>query len=187
MPPAPLAISRLQVERTQPFEVLPAQLSKLIQQLRQRLPCALARLRQAVELVEWLALAGFQYSPRPRHPVGALSVDEMSHNVERAPHLAAFIARGPRRRQLAQQCVECFWSMRKQRNGGTQVVFHPASIRGTKVRKKNLEHAGGRHQAYLFDRCIRRQAQRADQRGGYGLWRHHLRAWRVGPELLPDV
>src|SRR5690242_6124800 len=105
-------------------KVLPAETGKLVQKLRQLLPPALALLSEPIEAFKGLRFAGIEDAMQPRNPVRALAVNQMTHYIEGAPAIVAFVAGGPRFGQIAQQCVESRRRAAEQRHGLREVVFH---------------------------------------------------------------
>src|SRR5438045_1537090 len=99
-------IIRRQVHRAKRVEILSAQSSKLVQELRQRLAFAVALLCPAIKLVEGTVFTMLKNDSCPHHPVGALAVDQVADDIEHAPSVLAFILRRPPRRQITQQRVQ---------------------------------------------------------------------------------
>jgi hypothetical protein len=124
VPPTPLKILFLQIHRAQFSQPLRAQARKFIQQLSQRFARTLALLSPTIERLEPPRLAKLQYPPSPRHPIRALAMIQMPHDIERAPRALTFIAQRPRFRQITQQRIECSRRACEQRYGVLQVLFH---------------------------------------------------------------
>src|SRR5438874_9743280 len=103
---APLKVLLPQIQSPQFSKIFRPQSGELIQQLCQRLALTLTFLSPAIERLKSFCLAKLQDHPRPRHPIGALAVNEMSEDVERAPGFLAFVTNGPGFRQVAQQRIE---------------------------------------------------------------------------------
>src|SRR5882762_2214297 len=95
MPSAAREVLWPQIQRAQLVQILCPQAREFIQQIAQRLAFALAFLRETIEALEWLRLAGFQDPPRTREPVGEFAMDEVADDVVGAPSLLAFIAVRP--------------------------------------------------------------------------------------------
>src|SRR3954468_18004865 len=106
MASAALEIRRLQLQRAQFAQVVFAEARELIQQLRQGSAFVLALLRLAIEALEGARLPMLQDHAGARHPVGALTVDEMSHDVEGCPSALAFVGVRPRFRKIAEKRVQ---------------------------------------------------------------------------------
>src|SRR5438477_5921712 len=121
---APLQVLRAQIQGAQFTKIFRPQAGEFIQQLRQRSAFALALLSPAVEGLEAFCLTKLQDHLRSRHPVGALAVNEMSDDVERAPSFFTFIGERPGFRQIAQQCIESRGSASQQRYSLVQVMLH---------------------------------------------------------------
>src|SRR6516165_8182997 len=82
-PPRPVLV--LQIQRLQGSQILPSQAGEIVQELVERLALTLFELRKSVKGIEWPRFAFLQDDPQPRHPVGALSDDQVANDVERAP------------------------------------------------------------------------------------------------------
>ena len=89
-----------EIQGTQFGEILSPDPGKFVQQFWKRLTLALALLGAAVERGECAALAEFQNSFRARHPVGALSMDQVPEHIERTERVSALISQGPLFRQI---------------------------------------------------------------------------------------
>jgi hypothetical protein len=122
--PAKRKVRRLESEPAQFAQVLRPQLGKLIQKLAERLALALPRLGEAIESVERSALSELQDHLRPRHPVGALAMDEMTDNIECAPGIRAFIVRRPLVGKVPQKRIQGCRRALEERYGLVQAMRH---------------------------------------------------------------
>src|SRR6476646_5264267 len=80
----------------------------------------------AIKWHERLTLAELQYQLYSRDPVRALAVNQVAHNVERAPGAFAFISQSPGFWQITQKRVESSGGARKQKYSLLQAGFHQA-------------------------------------------------------------
>src|SRR5215472_10185310 len=134
MQPAPVEILSSKIPRAQLVQVLRAQSAELVEQLAERLAVALALVPLAIERVKGARLPKFQHPPRPRNPVGPLTVDQVSAHAGRGPRALPFIALGPSLRQISQKRVERRRRPLEKRNRVFQSLFHhPPRFRTTGI------------------------------------------------------
>src|SRR5690242_906119 len=93
-------------------------------QLREGFALAFLHVPRAVKRLKSLALAKLQQDLRPRDPVRALAVNQMSNDLGRTPSVFPFVALRPHFRQIPQKRGECSWSAREKRYRVLQVVLH---------------------------------------------------------------
>ena len=93
------------MQRFERPQVFPAQRRELVEQARERSSFRFHKLREAIELLEWLCLAALKDDPRARHPVRAFAVNQVPDDVERA-RVATFVGRDPPVRKAAHERVE---------------------------------------------------------------------------------
>src|SRR5438067_2475602 len=124
MSPTLLEVLRAQIQGAQFIKIFRPQTRESVQQSRQRSIFTLPLLSPAVEGFKRLSLAKLQDHLSSRHPIGALAVNEMANDIERAPSLVAFIAERPSFRQIAQQHIESRRSASQKRYGVLQVMWH---------------------------------------------------------------
>jgi len=96
-----------QAQRRQLAEIGLAQRREFLEQTGQRSSFRHRELREAIERVEGPPLAVLQDDPDARHPVGSLTMDQVSDDIERTPGFAPFMRDDPPVRKAAQQRVEC--------------------------------------------------------------------------------
>src|SRR3954464_11252726 len=85
------ALQRGEGVRPEPLE--------LVEELGERLSLAVAELGEPVERLECPTPPLLDDDARARDPVGALTLDQVPHDVERAPRVGALVRVGPRRGQ----------------------------------------------------------------------------------------
>jgi hypothetical protein len=71
------------------------------QELGQRFALAFSNLSNTVKRIEGHSFAVVENAAQARHPVGTVSEDQMTNDVERSLGFAAFIAMGPKLGQAA--------------------------------------------------------------------------------------
>ena len=107
----------LQIESFELCEILGAQAGEFIQALLQCVVLRLFELREAVEGIKGSSFAVLKDDAEARHPVGALSGNEMAHDVVGAPGVFPFVVSDPDIGQATQQRVEGCGSA-SQKGGG---------------------------------------------------------------------
>src|SRR5262245_40100051 len=112
----PLEVDFPQLQCRQLLEALCPQLGESVEQLVQRLSPRMLELGEPVEGLEGLALAVGEQVLDPRHPVGPLTMDQVTEYVVRTPRLRAFVALDPRVGQVAQQYIEDARGAREDRD-----------------------------------------------------------------------
>src|SRR5207253_9916791 len=91
------------------------------------------------ETVEWLKCTGlgiFQDDPCPRHPVGALTIDQVTDDIECAPGISAFIALSPGIGKFTEKCIEYRRSAFENCDGVRQVELCSVSHGCVDVRRR---------------------------------------------------
>jgi hypothetical protein len=83
---------------------------------------------QAIEWLERFVLTVLQDHARPRHPIGAVSVNQMADDIHDRECSLAFIVIRPELGQAAQQCIQRTGSMLKQLNRAIQIVAHVTTV-----------------------------------------------------------
>src|SRR5208282_3415767 len=126
MASAPSEIFRPQIQCAEFGQAVAPHARKFIQQLPERLTFALSRLSPTVEGLERARLAKLQNHFRARHPVGAVTVNQMANDIEGAPGVFTFISQRPRFRQIAQKRVESGGSSSEKRYCVLEVLCHQA-------------------------------------------------------------
>src|SRR5579863_876572 len=92
---SPRPVFVLQIQRLQGSQILPSQAGEIVQELVERLALTLFELRKAVKGIKLPRFAFLQDDPQPRYPIGALSDDQVAHDVERASGISSFVASHP--------------------------------------------------------------------------------------------
>ena len=147
MPPAAIEVSVGQLQLFQFFEILPAQKGELVEECRQRASLSIRELREAIELIEGARLSVVQDDSCARDPIGAFSVNQVSHDIKGTPGLIAFVRGNPRLRKIAQQRVERRRRASQYRDGFVECERAPSVIgRG---------HRSRRAAAFAPERCSR--------------------------------
>src|ERR1700676_5297420 len=90
----------LYIKCLQRSEIFLSQPGELVQKLIERLALTLFKLRKTVEGIEGPRFSVLQDDSQAWHPVGAFPVDEVAHDVKRAPRVfsiftASFVAVHP--------------------------------------------------------------------------------------------
>src|SRR5438067_10056890 len=117
MPAMLLQVLRTQIQSPQFIKIFRPQTAEFIQQLRQRFTLTLTFLSPAIERLKSFCLAKLQDHPRPRHPIGALAMNQMANDIECAPSFATFIAECPGFRQVPQKRIESGGDSSEKRHG----------------------------------------------------------------------
>src|SRR6266850_7211740 len=91
MTPATVEVVGAQMQRFERSQVFPAQRRELVEQARERSSFRFHKLREAIELLEWLRLAVVEDEAGTRDPVGPFAVNQVPDDVERAPGVATFV------------------------------------------------------------------------------------------------
>jgi len=92
MLPSPLQVLRLQIQLLQSSQILLSQPGEIVQELLHRLFLILIQLGKAVKGIKRPRFAVLDNDPQPRHPVGALTENQVAHDVEHAPGIVSFVA-----------------------------------------------------------------------------------------------
>src|SRR5947209_18647576 len=121
---APLKVLLPQIQSPQFSKIFRPQSGELIQQLCQRLALTLTFLSPAIERLKSFCLAKLQDHPRPRHPIGALAMNEVPDDIEGGPGILTFIAKRPSFRQIAKKRIERGRSASQERYRILQIMLH---------------------------------------------------------------
>ncbi len=108
-------------------EVFRPQASKFIQQLTERPTLNLSCVPLAIKGLETFGFPKLHHHPRPRNPVGAFGVNQMTDDIERAPSVFTFVLQRPHVREITQKHVESGGGASEQRDCVVQRIFHRAS------------------------------------------------------------
>src|SRR5215469_16840130 len=127
MSPLLLEILREQVHRAQLPQAFRTRLGELIKQLFEGLTPAFAEISFPVKGRESPGFPVVEDRPGARNPIVVLGVNQVSHNIERAPRSRALITLRPDFGQPSQKRVEYAWSARQQSNGLFEIV-HVGSV-----------------------------------------------------------
>src|SRR5262249_37497887 len=92
--------------------------------LSQRFALLRVRLSEAIKRLKGASLAKFQDHLYPRDPIGAVAMDQVADDIEGSPGIAAFIAKRPHFRQIAQKRIEGARSVGKKSDCVLQIVVH---------------------------------------------------------------
>jgi len=117
-------IGRLEIQIVQLLEILTAEASELVEELRKGLAFAFAELGPAIECLKGSSFAGFENAFHARHPVGAFAVDEVADDVVGTPGVFAFVGVSPEVGQIAEESAECGGSAGEKRDCARQIMFH---------------------------------------------------------------
>lgn len=99
-------VRRAQLESFEGGHVLSSERSEFIEQLFERLAAAFFSLSETVEGIERDGFAVFEDASGTRHPIGALTDDEVSHDIESAPAIKAFVCSHPPAGQTAEERIQ---------------------------------------------------------------------------------
>ena len=99
-------VRRAQVESFEGGHILLAERSEFIEQLFERFAAAFFSLSETVEWIERNGFAVFEDTPGTGHPIGALTDDEVSHDIESAPAIKAFVCSHPSAGQTAEERIQ---------------------------------------------------------------------------------
>jgi hypothetical protein len=113
----------LEIQGLEGDEIFFAKEGKLIEELLERFALRLSLLSEAVEAIEWARFSVLENDPGTRHPVGALSDDEMADDVVGAPGVFSFVAANPGVGETAKECVEGCGGTGEKCEGLGQVEF----------------------------------------------------------------
>src|SRR5258706_14551966 len=92
-------VRRAQMESFEGGQILRAERSEFIEQLFERFAAAFFFLSETVEGIERDSFTVFEDAFGTGHPIGALTDNEVSHDIESAPAIRAFICIHPPARQ----------------------------------------------------------------------------------------
>ena len=98
-------VRRAEVESFEGDQVLRAERSEFIEQLFERFAAAFF-LSETVEGIERDGFAVFEDAFGTEHPIGALADHEVSHDIESAPAIKAFVCCHPPAGQTAEQRIQ---------------------------------------------------------------------------------
>ena len=99
-------VRRRQVERFEDGQILRAKRSEFIEQLFERLAAAFYSVSETVEGIERDGFTVFEDAFGTGHPIGALTDDEVSHDIESAPAIRAFVCCHPPAGQTAEERIQ---------------------------------------------------------------------------------
>ncbi len=88
-------VRRAQVESFEDGHILRAERSEFIEQLFERFAAAFLSLSETVEGIERDGFTVFEEAFGTGHPIGALTDDEVSHDIDGAPAIRAFVCCHP--------------------------------------------------------------------------------------------
>ena len=94
---------------------------------------------QAVEPLKRTGFAIFQDNSRPRHPVSALTMDQVTDDIECTPSIRAFILLGPAVRKSSEKRIEYRRSVFEKCDGFRQVESCSVSHGCVDVRGRALD------------------------------------------------
>ena len=98
-------VRRAQVESFESRHVLRPERSEFIEQLFERFAAAFF-LSETVEGIERDGFTVFEDAFGTGHPIGALTDDEVSHDIESAPAIKAFVCSHPPAGQTAEERIQ---------------------------------------------------------------------------------
>ena len=99
-------VRRAQVETLEGGQILRAERSEFIEQLFERFAAGFFFLSETVERIERDGFAVFEDASGTGHPIGALTDDEVSHDIERAPGVKALVCSHPPTGQTAEERIQ---------------------------------------------------------------------------------
>ena len=99
-------VRRAEVECFEGDQVLRAERSEFIEQLLERFAAAFFSLSETVEGIERDGFAVFEDAFGTGHPIGALADHEVSHDIESAPAIKAFVCSHPPAGQTAEERIQ---------------------------------------------------------------------------------
>jgi len=99
-------VRRAQFQSFERSQVLRAERSEFIEQLFERFAAAFFFLSETVEGIERDGFAVFEDASGTGHPIGALTDDEVSHDIESAPAIKAFVCSHPPAGQTAKERIQ---------------------------------------------------------------------------------
>src|SRR5262249_37443320 len=99
-------VRRAQVESFEGGHILRAERSEFIEQLFERFAAAFFSLSETVEGIERDGFTVFEVAIGTGHAVGALTDDEVSHDIESAPAINAFVCSHPPAGQTAEERIQ---------------------------------------------------------------------------------
>ena len=99
-------VRRAQLERFEGGQVLRAECSEFIEQRFERLAAAFLFMSETVEGIERDGFTVFEDACGAGHPIGALTDDEVSHDIESAPAIRAFVCSHPPAGQTAEERIQ---------------------------------------------------------------------------------
>lgn len=105
-------------------KAFPARFRERVQQPIKRLALAFPHMSPAIKRRKRRRFAVLQNPFGTRNPVGALAMDEVADDIERAPRFVAFVARRPFVRKAAEQGVNGGGCAGEQSNAVVEIVRH---------------------------------------------------------------
>jgi hypothetical protein len=99
-------VRRAQLESFEGGQILRAERSESIEQLFERLAAAFFSPSETVEGIDRGGFAVFEDAFGTGHPIGAVTDDEVSHNIESAPAIKAFVCSHPPAGQTAEERIQ---------------------------------------------------------------------------------
>jgi len=99
-------VRRAQGETLEGGQILRAERSEFIEQLFERFAAGFFFLSETVERIERDGFAVFEDASGAGHPIGALTDDEVSHYIESAPAIKAFVCSHPQAGQTAKERIQ---------------------------------------------------------------------------------
>lgn len=132
MAPTQLKVGRGEMKRVKLGQVVRTKTSEIVEQLGERLALAFSLLTETIEGLKGRKLGGMAAScgyeePRTGHPIGALSVSEMTNDVEGSPAVVTFVPMRPRVGKVTKQGIKRDWSAAQESDGLLKVVGHRVS------------------------------------------------------------
>ncbi len=99
-------VRRGQMESFEGGQILRAERNEFIEHLFERFAATFFLLSETVEGVERDGFTVFEDAFGTGHPIGALTDDEVSHDIESAPAIGAFVCSHPPARQAAEERIQ---------------------------------------------------------------------------------
>jgi hypothetical protein len=99
-------VRRAQLESFEGGQVLRTERSESIEQLFESLAAAFCFMSETIEGIEREGFTVFEDAFDTGHPIGALTGDEVSHDIESAPAISAFACSHPPAGQAAEERIQ---------------------------------------------------------------------------------
>jgi hypothetical protein len=99
-------VRRAQMESFEGGQIPRAERSESIEQLFERFAAAFFFLSETIEGIERDGFTVFEDAFGTGHPIGALTDDEVSHDIESAPAIRAFVCSHPSAGQAAEERIQ---------------------------------------------------------------------------------